>query len=105
MFSNCRYLSTVHDLELFKRAAKLSWKIGQTEPLVKQIDPLDTTPELDGRFDELSDEQLTELIKSRLETLYVYEQSPLAPVDIEFFAQGTTPHQHAEWYLFPKEEW
>jgi len=63
------YLATQHDIEFFKRAAKLCWKIGQTEPLASLIDPLDATPELDHALDDLSDSDLAEMIKSRIETL------------------------------------
>jgi choline dehydrogenase len=65
-----RYLSTEHDMNVMVRGLKLMFRLAATRPLSGTIDETFT----DGRLDQdrrwLNDEQLAEIVKDRIETLY-----------------------------------
>lgn len=66
----CRYLSTEHDLNVLVRGLKLVLRIAKATPLHASIDGTVEDPLLDHSMHKLSDAELAEIVKSRVETLY-----------------------------------
>ncbi len=52
------------------RGVKLALKIARTEPFAGNLDLEDRDPLLDSGLHEKSDEELAELVRKRVETLY-----------------------------------
>lgn len=65
------YLSTQQDISVLVRAARLLSRIVYTEPLASIVDPAgDDEPLLNHSLDKMSDDEIAELIRDRVETLY-----------------------------------
>jgi choline dehydrogenase-like flavoprotein len=65
-----RYLSTEHDVNVLVRGLKLMFRLAATRPLSDTIDETFTDGRLDQDRHRLNDEQLTEIVKDRIETQY-----------------------------------
>ncbi|RDB25944.1 Alcohol dehydrogenase [acceptor] [Hypsizygus marmoreus] len=65
-----RYLQAPEDVQRFIRAIKLICKIARTEPLASRLDQENKNPLLDHQLHLKSDEELTDVVRERLETLY-----------------------------------
>jgi choline dehydrogenase len=63
-------LEAPEDVEKFLRGIKLIFKIARTEPLASRLDHDDRNSMLDHQLYLKSDEELKEIIKDRVETLY-----------------------------------
>ncbi|SJL10545.1 related to choline dehydrogenase and related flavoproteins [Armillaria ostoyae] len=67
---NPNYMKDLDDLQRLLRGLRLCFRIAQTEPLASHLDHTLEHAELDHRLHLKSDEELTEILKSRIETLY-----------------------------------
>jgi len=65
-----RYLTASEDVERLKRGLKLIMKISKQEPLAETLDLTDPSPLLDSKIDQKTNEELEEIIRDRVETLY-----------------------------------
>jgi choline dehydrogenase len=65
-----RYLSTEHDVSVLVRGLKLMFRLAATRPLSDTIDEITIDSLLDQDRRHLNDEQLTEIVKDRIETVY-----------------------------------
>ncbi|KAF9467982.1 hypothetical protein BDZ94DRAFT_1372827 [Collybia nuda] len=65
-----RYLDAPEDAEKLLRGMRLIMDIARTEPLASRLDHNDTNAILDHQLHLKSDEELKEIIKDRVETLY-----------------------------------
>ncbi|KAG6862505.1 hypothetical protein C0995_000053 [Termitomyces sp. Mi166 len=65
-----RYLAEPEDVKKLVRGVRLLFKISKAEPLASRVDHTNTDPMLDSGLLEKSDEELAEVIKERLTTLY-----------------------------------
>ncbi|KAG5730944.1 Alcohol dehydrogenase [acceptor] [Termitomyces sp. T112] len=65
-----RYLAESEDIQKLVRGVRLLFKISKAEPLASRIDHSNTDPILDHGLLQKSDEELAEVIRERLSTLY-----------------------------------
>ncbi|GLB40331.1 putative GMC oxidoreductase [Lyophyllum shimeji] len=65
-----RYLEEPEDVEKLVRGVKLLYKIARTEPLASRIDHEDKNPLLDRDLLRKSDEELGDVVRQRVQTLY-----------------------------------
>jgi len=66
-----QYLSSQHDIAVLVRAARLIARIVHTEPLASLLDPAgDADPLLNHLMHQQSDDEIADLIRERVETLY-----------------------------------
>lgn len=65
------YGQTKHDIDIFVRGLRIAFKISQTHPLSSQLEHTPSQyPELDHELFKKSDEELREVVRERIETLY-----------------------------------
>ncbi|KAI6108025.1 hypothetical protein F5141DRAFT_1232534 [Pisolithus sp. B1] len=64
------YLSTQHDVDVLVRGVRLAYKIAHTPPLSDLTDSANDDPNLDHHFGRLSDDELQQIVRSRVETIY-----------------------------------
>ncbi|KAK0194532.1 hypothetical protein F5146DRAFT_1185241 [Armillaria mellea] len=67
---NPNYMKNPSDLQKLLRGVRLCFRIAQTEPLASHLDHTLEHTELDHRLHLQSNEELAEILKSRIETLY-----------------------------------
>ncbi|KAK0205456.1 hypothetical protein DFS33DRAFT_1274353 [Desarmillaria ectypa] len=67
---NPNYMKNPNDLQKLLRGLRLCFRVAQTEPLASHLDHTLEHAELDHRMYLKSDEELAEILKSRIETLY-----------------------------------
>ncbi|KAK0468990.1 uncharacterized protein EV420DRAFT_926 [Desarmillaria tabescens] len=67
---NPNYMKNPDDLQKLLRGLRLCFRIAQTEPLASHLDHTFEHAELDHKMHLKSDEELTEILKSRIKTLY-----------------------------------
>jgi len=65
-----RYLEEPEDVEKLVRGVKLLFKLARTEPLASRIDYEDKHPLLDHDLPRKSDEELGDIVRKRVQTLY-----------------------------------
>ncbi|KAF5382119.1 hypothetical protein D9615_004436 [Tricholomella constricta] len=65
-----RYLEQHEDVEKLVRGVKLLFKVARTEPLASRVDHKATNPLLDHGLPQKSDEELGDIIRERVQTLY-----------------------------------
>jgi len=65
---NC--LDTKHDMDFFVRGIRLMLQMARTEPYASIIDHTETDTSLDHHLDTLTDEQLKQVVRRKVETLY-----------------------------------
>jgi len=64
------YLATQHDIDTIVRGVRGAYKIAHTAPMTDIADVGSTNPLLDHHIDKLSDQELAEIVRDRIETLY-----------------------------------
>ncbi|KAI6108023.1 hypothetical protein F5141DRAFT_1215776 [Pisolithus sp. B1] len=64
------YLSTQHDVDVLVRGVRLVYKIAHTPPLSDLTDFANDDPNLDHHLGRLSDDELQQIVRSRVETIY-----------------------------------
>ncbi|KAI6116992.1 hypothetical protein EDD16DRAFT_1893426 [Pisolithus croceorrhizus] len=64
------YLSTQHDVDVLVRGVRLVYKIAHTPPLSDLTDSANDDLNLDHHFGRLSDDELQQIVRSRVETIY-----------------------------------
>ncbi|KAK0468992.1 uncharacterized protein EV420DRAFT_1472302 [Desarmillaria tabescens] len=67
---NPNYMKHPDDLQKLLRGLRLCFRIAQTEPLASHLDHTFEHTELDHKMHLKSDEELAEILKSRIQTLY-----------------------------------
>ncbi|KAK0484601.1 hypothetical protein IW261DRAFT_1457701 [Armillaria novae-zelandiae] len=67
---NPNYMKNPNDVQKLLRGLRLCFRVAQTEPLTSHLDHTLEHAELDHRLHLKSDEELAEILKSRIETLY-----------------------------------
>ena len=88
------YCESPEDVEKLLRGVKLSLRLGRTEPLASLIDWDYSDPQLDHSLHLKSDDELRELVKNRVETLYHPTSTcRMAPLD-----QGGVVDSHMRVY-------
>ncbi|PCH39400.1 GMC oxidoreductase [Wolfiporia cocos MD-104 SS10] len=65
-----KYLSTEHDIACLVRGVRLLSRIARTEPLASMIEHAGDEPFLNHNMHTWSDEQIADLIRERVQTLY-----------------------------------
>ncbi|PPR05970.1 hypothetical protein CVT24_004634 [Panaeolus cyanescens] len=65
-----KYLTAKEDVARLVRGVKLILKISKTAPLADRLDQSDKSPSLDHQTHKKTDEELEELVRERVETLY-----------------------------------
>ncbi|KAG6813959.1 hypothetical protein H0H92_005214 [Tricholoma furcatifolium] len=65
-----RYLTQPEDVKKLVRGVRLLFKISKTEPLASRVDHTDKNPLLDHGLMQKSDEELAEVVRERINTLY-----------------------------------
>jgi len=64
------YCQSQDDVNKLVRGIRLILQIAKTEPLAPLLDHTDTTPELDHQLHLKTDEELAQVVRERVETLY-----------------------------------
>ncbi|KDQ17549.1 hypothetical protein BOTBODRAFT_105670 [Botryobasidium botryosum FD-172 SS1] len=64
------YFNTQHDLDVLVRGLRIMLEIVKTEPFASVIVHTDTHPDLDHGLDKLSDDELKDIIRRRVETVF-----------------------------------
>ncbi|KAF7336850.1 hypothetical protein MVEN_02121300 [Mycena venus] len=67
---NPNYLQSPHDLEKLMRGFRLIIKIARAEAMEAYLDHKDTNPELDHAIHLKTDDELREVVRERVETIY-----------------------------------
>ncbi|KAH0833084.1 hypothetical protein J3R83DRAFT_12076 [Lanmaoa asiatica] len=104
------YLATQHDLDALIRGVRGAYKIAHTAPLTNITDVGSTHPLLDHHFDRLSDKELGEIIRNRVETLYHpfgtctmgKVDNPAAVLDTQLRVRGALGLRVCDASVFPK---
>ncbi|KDQ21683.1 hypothetical protein BOTBODRAFT_50263 [Botryobasidium botryosum FD-172 SS1] len=64
------YLDTKHDVDVLVRGIRLMLEIVKTEPFASIVDQTDTHPDLDHGLHKLSDDELENVVRQRVETIF-----------------------------------
>ncbi|KAG9315037.1 hypothetical protein JVU11DRAFT_4149 [Chiua virens] len=104
------YLATRHDLDALVRGVRGAYKIAHTAPMTDITDVGCKHPLLDHHFDKLSDKELGEIIRDRVETLYHPFGScamgkvddPRAVLDAQLRVRGTLGLRVCDASVYPK---
>ncbi|KAF8556234.1 alcohol oxidase [Imleria badia] len=104
------YLATQHDLDVMIRGVRGAYKIAHTAPLTNVTDVGSTHPLLDHHFDRLSDKELGEIIRNRVETLYHpfgtctmgKAEDPAAVLDTQLRVRGALGLRVCDASVYPK---
>ncbi|KIK99600.1 GMC oxidoreductase [Paxillus rubicundulus Ve08.2h10] len=105
-----RYLSTQHDLDVLVRGIRGAFKIAHTYPLSTVTDICSTHSLLDHHFEQLSDQELGEIVRDRVETLYHpfgtctmgKAENPAAVLDSQMRVRGAVGLRVCDASVFPK---
>ncbi|KAG2067902.1 alcohol oxidase [Suillus decipiens] len=101
------YLETKHDLDVLVRGVRAALKIAHTEPMSTSVTDVHSAhPELDHHFSRLSDAELADIVRDRVETLYhpagTCAMGPGGVVDSNLRVQGTRGLRVCDASIFPK---
>ena len=104
------YFATQHDLDAMIRGVRGAYKIAHTAPLTNLTDVGSTHPLLDHHFDRLSDQELGEIIRSRIESLYHpfgtcrmgKADDPAAVLDAQLRVRGALGLRVCDASVYPK---
>lgn len=101
------YLETKHDVDVLVRGVRAAFKIAHTEPMSTSVtDVHSTRPELDHHFSRLSDAELADVVRDRVETLYhpvgTCAMGPGGVVDSNLRVHGTQGLRVCDASIFPK---
>ncbi|KAG1739173.1 uncharacterized protein EDB91DRAFT_1248930 [Suillus paluster] len=101
-----RYLETKHDIDVLVRGVRAAFKIAHTAPMTSITDVHASYPELDHHFSRLSDAELADVIRDRVETLYhpvgTCSMGPGGVVDSDLRVKGTQGLRVCDASVFPK---
>ncbi|KAG0706730.1 hypothetical protein DFH29DRAFT_1066647 [Suillus ampliporus] len=100
------YLETKHDIDVLVRGVRAALKIANTAPMTSITDVHSTHSELDHHFSRLSDTELAEVVRDRVETLYhpvgTCSMGPSGVVDSDLRVKGTQGLRVCDASIFPK---
>ncbi|KAG2127230.1 hypothetical protein DEU56DRAFT_820837, partial [Suillus clintonianus] len=101
------YLETKHDVDVLVRGIRAAFKIAHTEPMPTSVTDVHSThPELDHHFSRLSDEELADIVRDRVESLYhpvgTCAMGPGGVVDSNLRVNGTQGLRVCDASVFPK---
>ncbi|KAG0702841.1 hypothetical protein DFH29DRAFT_982223 [Suillus ampliporus] len=99
------YLETKHDVDVLVRGIRAALKIAHTAPMTSMTDVHSTHPELDHHFSRLSDAELADVVRDRVETLYhpvgTCSMGPSGVVDSDLRVKGTQGLRVCDASIFP----
>lgn len=101
------YLETKHDVDVLVRGVRAAFKIAHTEPMSTSVTDVHSThPGLDHHFSRLSDAELVDVVRDRVETLYhpvgTCAMGPGGVVDSNLRVHGTQGLRVCDASVFPK---
>ncbi|KAG1750886.1 hypothetical protein EDB19DRAFT_1893384 [Suillus lakei] len=101
------YLETKHDVDVLVRGLRAALKIAHTAPMTSVTDVHAARhPELDHHFSSLSDAELADVVRDRVETVYhpvgTCSMGPGGVVDSELRVKGTQGLRVCDASVFPK---
>ncbi|KAG0706706.1 hypothetical protein DFH29DRAFT_995574 [Suillus ampliporus] len=100
------YLETKHDIDVLVRGIRAALKIAHTAPMTSMTDVHSTHPELDHHFSRLSDAELADVVRDRVETLYhpvgTCSMGPSGVVDSDLRVKDTQGLRVCDASIFPK---
>ncbi|OJA10878.1 hypothetical protein AZE42_11150 [Rhizopogon vesiculosus] len=100
------YLETKHDIDVLVRGFRAAIKIAHTAPMSSVTDVDSTHPHLDHHFSQLSDGELANIVRDRVETLYhpvgTCSMGPGGVVDSNLCVKGTQGLRVCDASIFPK---
>ncbi|KAG2122357.1 hypothetical protein DEU56DRAFT_832517 [Suillus clintonianus] len=101
------YLETKHDVDVLVRGIRAAFKIAHTEPMPTSVTDVHSThPGLDHDFSRLSDGELADIVRDRVETLYhpvgTCAMGPGGVVDSNLRVNGTQGLRVCDASVFPK---
>lgn len=101
------YLETKHDVDVLVRGIRAAFKIAHTEPMSTSVTDVHSThPQLDHHFSHLSDAELADVVRDRVETLYhpigTCAMGPGGVVDSNLRVHGTQGLRVCDASIFPK---
>ncbi|KAG1738217.1 hypothetical protein EDB19DRAFT_1895689 [Suillus lakei] len=101
------YLETKHDVDVLVRGLRAAFKIAHTEPMSTSVTDVHSThPELDHNLSDLSDAELADIVRDRVETLYhpigTCAMGPGGVVDSNLRVNGTQGLRVCDASVFPK---
>jgi choline dehydrogenase len=101
------YLETKHDVDVLVRGVRAAFKIAHTEPMSTSVTDVHSThPGLDHHFSRLSDAELADVVRDRVETLYhpmgTCAMGPGGVVDSNLRVHGTQGLRVCDASVFPK---
>jgi len=101
-----RYLETKHDVDVLVRAIRAAFRIAHTAPMSSVTDVHSTHPKLDHHFSQLSDGELADIVRDRVETLYhpigTCSMGPGGVVDSNLCVNGIQGLRVCDASVFPK---
>jgi len=99
------YLETKHDLDVFVRGIRAALKIAHTAPMSSITDVHSTEPKLDHHFSDLSDGELADIVRDRVETVYhpvgTCSMGPGGVVDSNLCVKGAQGLRVCDASVFP----
>ncbi|KAG0700616.1 hypothetical protein DFH29DRAFT_990370 [Suillus ampliporus] len=100
------YLETKHDIDVLVRGVRAALKIAHTAPMTSVTDVHASDPQLDHHFSRLSDAELAEVVRDRVETVYhpigTCSMGPDGVVDSDLRVNGTQGLRVCDASVFPK---
>ncbi|KAG1851476.1 hypothetical protein DFJ58DRAFT_886414 [Suillus subalutaceus] len=101
------YLETKHDVDVLVRGVRAAFRIAHTEPMSTSVTDVHSThPELDHHISRLSDAELVDVVRDRVETLYhpvgTCAMGPGGVVDSNLRVHGTQGLRVCDASIFPK---
>jgi choline dehydrogenase len=100
------YLETKHDVDVLVRGMRAAFRIAHTAPMSSVTDVHSTHPELDHHFSQLSDGELADIVRDRVETLYhpigTCSMGPGGVVDSNLCVKGIQGLRVCDASVFPK---
>ncbi|OJA08249.1 hypothetical protein AZE42_02073 [Rhizopogon vesiculosus] len=99
------YLKTKHDIDALVRGVRAAFKIAHTAPMTSITDVQNAHPLLDHHFSRLSDAELADIIRDRVETDYhpmsTCSMGPGGVVDSDLRVKGTQGLRVCDASVFP----
>jgi len=100
------YLETKHDVDVLVRGVRAAFKIAHTAPMTSVTDVQSKHPLLDHHFSRLSDAELADMVRDRVETVYhpigTCSMGPGGVVESDLRVKGTQGLRVCDASVFPK---
>ena len=100
------YLETKHDIDVLVRGVRAAFKIAHTAPMTSVTDVQSKHPLLDHHFSRLSDAELADMVRDRVETVYhpigTCSMGPGGVVESDLRVKGTQGLRVCDASVFPK---